>query len=150
MHVDDLLARLEGVTGDNGQWYAKCPAHDDRHASLSVALGRDGRILLSCHKEPPCELEAIAHGVHVAVRDLFVSNGELELKPREHFNGKALARALHPTLPDEADVQRRAELLLRSQPTLDAIYELKGWRAGALAALEVGLPARARRRASSG
>jgi hypothetical protein len=45
------------------------------------------------HKEPR-ELEAIAHGVHVGVRDLFVSNGELELKPLEHFNGKALARAL--------------------------------------------------------
>lgn len=45
-----LLGRLCGVrpTADDGGYLAICPAHDDRHASLAVAEGRDGRLLLHC------------------------------------------------------------------------------------------------------
>ena len=47
---DDLLDRLEGVRRrGNDQADARCPAHDDSKASLSVARGRDGRTLLQCH-----------------------------------------------------------------------------------------------------
>ncbi|HOD81763.1 MAG: hypothetical protein BWX88_03439 [Planctomycetes bacterium ADurb.Bin126] len=30
------------------QWQASCPAHDDRHASLSIGQGDDGRVLIDC------------------------------------------------------------------------------------------------------
>ena len=42
--IQTVLDRLEGVkqTG-SAQWQARCPAHDDRHASLSVARRDDGR-----------------------------------------------------------------------------------------------------------
>lgn len=48
--VQNILGRLEGVkqTAPN-QWEARCPAHDDRHASLSVCAGEDGRALVNCH-----------------------------------------------------------------------------------------------------
>jgi len=29
-------------------WAAKCPAHDDAHPSLSIALGSNGKILFFC------------------------------------------------------------------------------------------------------
>ncbi|RPI60691.1 MAG: hypothetical protein EHM48_06830, partial [Planctomycetaceae bacterium] len=47
--VQDILSRLEGVksTGQN-QWQARCPVHDDQHASLSVGCGKDGRALVYC------------------------------------------------------------------------------------------------------
>ncbi len=47
--VRDVLGRLHGVqqTG-RGQWKALCPAHDDRHPSLSVAEGDGGKALLHC------------------------------------------------------------------------------------------------------
>jgi hypothetical protein len=47
--VEDLLGRLDGVkqTGP-GQYMARCPSHDDRHASLSVGRGDDGRALIDC------------------------------------------------------------------------------------------------------
>lgn len=37
-----------------GKWYsrfgsARCPAHDDKHPSLSLSNGADGRLLLRCH-----------------------------------------------------------------------------------------------------
>lgn len=47
--IDKLLSRLEGVkrTG-NGQWMAKCCAHDDRSPSLSIKDAGNGKILVNC------------------------------------------------------------------------------------------------------
>jgi 5S rRNA maturation endonuclease (ribonuclease M5) len=46
----DLLA-ANGCrpTGNDSQFSALCPAHDDHNPSLSVSEGRDGRILVYCH-----------------------------------------------------------------------------------------------------
>src|SRR5262249_24213714 len=46
--MTDLLARLIGVTRSGEGWTARCPAHEDRHNSLSIHK-RDGRWLLKCH-----------------------------------------------------------------------------------------------------
>lgn len=46
--VDRLLERLEQVKKVNGGWMARCPAHDDRKASLSIGEGQDGRALVCC------------------------------------------------------------------------------------------------------
>ncbi|HET6441303.1 MAG TPA: hypothetical protein VFH53_02915, partial [Phycisphaerae bacterium] len=66
----DILARLEGPrqTGEN-QWQARCPAHDDRHASLSISRGGDGRVLLHCHAG--CPTLDICHAAGVPFSALF-------------------------------------------------------------------------------
>ena len=47
--VELLLSRLEHVRANrNGTWVARCPAHDDRSPSLSIATGDDGKVLLHC------------------------------------------------------------------------------------------------------
>ena len=46
--MTDLLARLVGVSRSGDGWTARCPAHEDRHKSLSIHH-RDGRWLLKCH-----------------------------------------------------------------------------------------------------
>jgi DNA primase len=43
-----LLERLEGVRRTGRGWSARCPAHEDRSASLSIAVGDDGRLLVHC------------------------------------------------------------------------------------------------------
>ena len=50
MGVEDFLARagLERVRRTGGGCLARCPAHEDHEPSLSISLGRDGRILLHC------------------------------------------------------------------------------------------------------
>jgi hypothetical protein len=50
-------------------WEARCPAHDDRKPSLSVAEGQDGRVLLTCHAG--CTVEAITAALGMEVKDLF-------------------------------------------------------------------------------
>ena len=47
MSVEALLARLDRVRRvGHGKWVARCPAHDDRGPSLSIAETADGRVLL--------------------------------------------------------------------------------------------------------
>jgi hypothetical protein len=50
-------------------WQANCPAHDDNVASLSIAEGDDGRVLLHCHAG--CSTESICEAVEITVADLF-------------------------------------------------------------------------------
>ena len=55
-------------------WFARCPAHDDRHASLTVGQGPDGRALLKCHAG--CSLEAVVDALGLRVSDLFPLAGQ--------------------------------------------------------------------------
>jgi hypothetical protein len=48
---------------------ARCPAHEDRRASLSVSEAHDGRALLKCHAG--CEVAAILKALGLELRDLF-------------------------------------------------------------------------------
>jgi len=76
--VDDVLAAIRVKTGRDprpageGQWSARCPAHDDRRPSLSVGLGEGGRILLHCHAG--CSPEQIVESLGLEVRDLFTDS----------------------------------------------------------------------------
>jgi hypothetical protein len=65
---EKILAELSGVKRTGGGWTAKCPAHDDQHASLSIATGRDGRTLLHCHAG--CTAEQIVAALGLTLRDL--------------------------------------------------------------------------------
>lgn len=70
--VQNVLDKLEGVkqTGE-GKWEARCPAHDDKHASLSISKGDDGRALLCCHAG--CQNLAVVKAIGLKLSDLFVS-----------------------------------------------------------------------------
>ncbi len=68
-----VLDRLDGVRGTGGGYVARCPAHDDGHASLSVKGGNDGRVLLHCHAG--CEPAAVVAALDLDLRDLFAHEG---------------------------------------------------------------------------
>ena len=70
MQIAEFLDRLQGVkrTGKNCQ--ARCPAHDDRQASMSVSEGDDGRILVKCFAG--CETQAIVEALGLEMKDLFL------------------------------------------------------------------------------
>jgi hypothetical protein len=71
--VDRLLERLELAKKSGKGWTARCPAHEDRHASLSVHEGDDGRVLVKCFAG--CSAENIVAALGLELRDLF-SEGE--------------------------------------------------------------------------
>jgi hypothetical protein len=67
--VQEVLGRLDGVTGGGKQWAARCPAHEDDRASLSVSVGKDGCVLLKCHAG--CGVDAVLDALGLKIADLF-------------------------------------------------------------------------------
>jgi len=66
--VDRILATLDGVTTTGTGWQARCPAHEDGRASLSLSTGNDGRALLHCHAG--CSAGAIVGAIGLTLADL--------------------------------------------------------------------------------
>lgn len=74
--LETLLERLEGVSGRNGRWQARCPAHEDRSPSLAITES-DDKILIHCFAG--CSAADIMAAVGLQLGDLFagsVSNGK--------------------------------------------------------------------------
>jgi len=84
MTVDVLLSRLEHVkrTGA-GRWIARCPAHEDRRASLSIRELDSGVILL--HDFGGCGANEVLGAVGLEMADLFpareIQHGKAERRP---------------------------------------------------------------------
>jgi putative DNA primase/helicase len=72
VNVDAFVSRLDGVKKSSNGWEARCPAHDDERASLSIKAG-DKAVVLKCHAGCDAETVVAAMGVHM--RDLFYENG---------------------------------------------------------------------------
>jgi hypothetical protein len=58
-------------TNAEGEISARCPAHDDRVASLSVGVGDDGRVLLHCHTG--CKPEEIVTALGLTWKEMFAA-----------------------------------------------------------------------------
>ena len=71
--LDLVLAKLDGVRSQHGYWMARCPAHDDSRASLSVKRGTEQPVIFKCHAG--CETADILGAIGLAVADVS--------KPRE-------------------------------------------------------------------
>ena len=67
MQLDALLDRLERVQKSGNGYTARCPAHQDRAPSLSVAEG-DDRLLLNCHAG--CEQDDVLAALGLSWKDI--------------------------------------------------------------------------------
>lgn len=68
----ELIAQHFGArsTG-SGRWLARCPVHSDKSPSLSIAAGRDGRVLVRCWVG--CDLSAVLNSAGLSIGNLFPS-----------------------------------------------------------------------------
>jgi hypothetical protein len=80
MMTDYFLRLLDGVRKSGDGWLARCPGHDDGHASLSVREGEDGRILVKCHAG--CSAESIAAARGLTLADLMPESPNSRRKSR--------------------------------------------------------------------
>ena len=71
--VETVLSVLSGVKKAGTGWSARCPAHEDRNPSLSVAAGDDGRALVKCHAG--CETPAVVAAMGLRMHDLMPERG---------------------------------------------------------------------------
>jgi len=94
MSAEELISHLDGVrrTG-TGRWLAKCPAHDDRTASLAIRELDDGRVLL--HDFAGCDAEHVLSAVGLTFDALFPDRPIRERKPeRRPFPAADVLRAI--------------------------------------------------------
>jgi hypothetical protein len=105
--VARVLSRVQGAKPNGRGWLARCPAHDDRTPSLSIAQGDDGRVLLKCHAG--CTHQAIAAALGIDERELFPPRDgapPTRTKPmpplREFATAREAAEAYRATLGREA------------------------------------------------
>src|SRR5262245_51677137 len=80
--IETLLAKLPGVKKAGNGWSARCPAHEDRRASLSIAQGDAGTALVKCHAG--CDTSAILTAIGLKLADLFPAKAG----PSPSRNGK--------------------------------------------------------------
>jgi hypothetical protein len=75
-----MLARLQGVrqTGQ-GRWTARCPAHEDKRASLSIRETDDSRLLVHCFGG--CSAGDVVAAVGLTLADLFDRSLASSVKP---------------------------------------------------------------------
>ncbi len=73
--VRSALRERECGACNGNRFDCRCPSHEDRNPSLSVAVGADGRVLLRCHAG--CSTAQIAAALGLTLPDLFASrNGD--------------------------------------------------------------------------
>ncbi len=91
MTLETIIERFSARRNGSG-WMARCPAHEDAKASLSIGAGDDGRVLLKCFAG--CTTEAIVAAIGLTMADLF-PEGERGARPRLiHSNTRTLGVTL--------------------------------------------------------
>lgn len=63
-----ILPRLTGVRKQAGYWVARCPAHEDDRASLSLKAGDDQPVVFKCHAG--CQFDDILTAIGVTLADI--------------------------------------------------------------------------------
>lgn len=69
MTADSFATLVEAKRTGAGRWVAKCPAHDDGRASLSIREGSEGRTLVHCFAG--CSVASVLTALYLRPRDLF-------------------------------------------------------------------------------
>lgn len=104
MEIEAFVSLIPGARRAGAGWVARCPAHEDRRASFSIAKGQNGRVLVRCHAG--CELKAILDALGLRRCDLFAdepSSARGPKKPRQSLPGRPVAEAPKLRFPSERD-----------------------------------------------
>ena len=150
--VETLLEKLPGAKNTGTGWSARCPAHDDSRASLSVTEGNGGTALVKCHAG--CDTSAVVQALGLELRDLFPptegiphTNSKAKRQPQtfptaneavaklERQHGKRSAMwTYHDAEGKPIGVVVRWDLGNAKKDIRPVSWAPDGWRIGALAA----------------
>lgn len=71
MSIEGILSQLQKLRWSGTRGYAQCPAHNDQHSSLSLALGREQQLLVKCHAG--CSFSDICEALKASPADFFAT-----------------------------------------------------------------------------
>ena len=129
-----LLPRLEGLITTGRGWRARCPAHGGTSASLAIAEGDNGTLLV--HAFCGCKTHDVLAAIGLKIGDLFHQRDRRTMTPAERSRLREAAllprwRAAMEVLVHEATVLQIAASKMGDGETLDA-DELTRLRVAAL------------------
>jgi hypothetical protein len=132
----ELLSQLAHVSESGDGWSARCPDHADSRPSLSISVGKDGKILVRCHRG--CDFEDIVRAAGMLVSEMFESAPSTRsavLPPRRPRNvapeatvadpSWAAKQALFCSHDNRPHVKKLADKLSVTTPSLELIGT--GW-----------------------
>jgi hypothetical protein len=102
MTTAEIADRLQAKPTSGG-WAARCPAHEDKNASLCISEAPDGKTLIHC--QAGCKFNAVVSAMGLKSSDLFpakdtaprVQHKTAQRKPGRTFpTAEAAARACTP------------------------------------------------------
>lgn len=105
--IQEMLDRLPESRSSGNEWTARCPAHDDDVASLSIGQGDDGRVLLHCHAG--CSVEQICQALGLKLSDLY--------EHRDEQQSSTVSTSTEPAEPRETSRFRRRTSSRRQRTT---------------------------------
>jgi hypothetical protein len=112
-----VLSKLPDAKRNGSGYSAKCPGHDDRHASLSIGEGADGRVLLHCHAG--CESSVIVSALGLSMKDL--------MPPRDAAPRRSATRtAPRPTFATANDAIKSLEKQLGPRSGMWTYHNAEG------------------------
>jgi len=74
MDIQKVLCQVNGVKSSGKQFSAFCPAHEDKHRSLSIKEV-DGKILIHCFAG--CTFKEIVEATGLSPKDFFEERGNV-------------------------------------------------------------------------
>jgi len=104
--VDSILSKLPDARPNGNGWVARCPAHDDRRASLSISIGDDDRVLLHCHAG--CTPGDVVGAMELKLADLMPGDSGKPRAPRR-AEGKAKTKTGDSRRKNASTVHATAE-----------------------------------------
>ncbi len=93
MSIEAILDRLAHVRQSSPHsWMARCPAHEDRQASLSVRVLDDGKVLVNCFAG--CTAGEIVQAIDLRLLDLFPARDTPHGSRSARWQGISASQAL--------------------------------------------------------
>lgn len=93
MNLQNILSRLDGVRkgSGEGQYMAKCPAHEDRSPSLGVKDNGD-KIIINCFAG--CSVDDVVSAIGLKLTDLFECDTIRDTSAKGQFLPRDIIKAL--------------------------------------------------------
>ncbi len=88
--TDTILNRLDGVRKSGRGYIAKCPAHGDKNASLSISEADNGNCLIHCFAG--CPALSIVQALGLEMADLYQRRITEHMTPQERAQARQSAK----------------------------------------------------------
>ncbi|WP_326642982.1 AAA family ATPase [Streptosporangium sp. NBC_01755] len=96
-----VLPKLEGVRAQHGSFMARCPAHDDGKASLSLTVGKEHPVVFHCHAG--CERDDILAGIGLTWADVCKAS-EKDTRPKGEWTPRGDAIAVYDYVDEQGNL----------------------------------------------